>query len=247
MTRRRRCGEAWGLRRLAVVGLVACHAVPPPPIIPMHAGTEAEPRGSTSVMVIVGAVTAGDFLFGHAGGFGTAVRVEHQAYAHTALGAQIGGGYGDEGHAVHHGLIAVEGYGRRDVADWAAATYGAGVSWFSTGLWTLSGNAGFAVSMPNDIAVPVARLGLAGTVPIVAGEPFGYRDNGSGICFACEHGGASSAGTVVDQAPTSALFVLVNLGVVVPVVGGNRISLDVGYAQTKGQGIGEISLADAQR
>lgn len=219
--------------RMCVVAVLAggCAAVPPPPIMPMHQGTEAEPRDQTSAMLVIGVVTAGKSILSGASGVGLAVRVEHQAYDDTALGVQLGGGrgwHGDYGYT----LIALEGYGRTSLTDWSAATYGAGLSWFSTGLWTLSAHAGGAVSAPNDYVVPALQLGLAGVVPVVHGAAFGNRGDTS-----VRH----------PEVPTSELFVTADASAIVPIER-NRASLDVGlaWALTNEQTILQLSAADAQ-
>lgn len=230
-TMEKRCWVGAWLAGACALG--ACAAVPPPPIIPMHAGTEAEPRDRTTAMLVLGVVHAGKSILSGGDGVGFALRVEHQTYDDTALGVQLGGGHsGYDGRSLT--LIGLEGYGRTSLADWTAVTYGAGLSWFSTGLWTLSAHAGAAASVPNDYAVPVLQLGFAGVVPVVAGAAFGTT---------------SASGAHSPSVPTSELFGTIDASLVVPVAStGNRVSLDVGLAAalTNEQSILALSIADAQ-
>lgn len=228
-------GIAWrfGGALVGAMAASACVAVPPPPIIPMHSGTEAAPRDRTVAMLVVGVVHAGNSIFGGAEGIGVALRVEHQTYDDTALGVQLGGGHGSHGDTSHT-LLAAEGYGRTSLADWTAVTYGAGLSWFSTGLWTLSAHGGAAASVPNDYAVPVVQVALAGVVPVVPGAAFGTRRTGERE----------------PSVPTSELFATADASLVVPLAStGNRISVDVGVAAalTNDHSVLALSVADAQR
>ncbi len=238
---------------LVAVTMAACRPVPPPPLVPLLAGTEPERRDAVAAMLILGVVHAGDSLFSGAGGLGLAVRVEHQRTDHTAIGLQLGGGRGEEGGSGEHPpprrtLIAFEAFGRSNLADWTAVTYGAGLSWFSTGLVSLGAHAGLAVSLPNDIAVPYAQLGVAGVVPIVPGDPFGRVDNpGGGPCLGCMHRGNAAPLTTTGPRPAAELFGLASIGVVVGVTDRNARSLDLGLAHAPGQTIGALSIAGARR
>lgn len=146
----------------------------------LHADTTAAPVESTTVMVIVG--IAGTFLGG--GGWGVALRGEHQVTNRTAIGIELTGGTGDEAHTTKddkaeykHELFAFRGYGRFSprAHDWLALHYGAGLTLMDTGLVSFTAHAGGAVAYTNDSISPVLQLGLATSLPLRDGRPFGDR------------------------------------------------------------------------
>ncbi len=227
------------MRALFLVGLLGCKPFAPPPMIAMHAETAASPEGSTTVMLIAG--FAGT-LFG-GGGWGIAVRGEHQVTTRTALGLEVTGGWGDEAtgrksETFKRELYAIRGYGRWSPRsrDWFAATYGVGLSHLNTGLVTGTVQAGAAISYVNDVASPLFQVGLAAALPLVDGEPFGQR---------------GWPNTAPDQ-PRNAdadVFVCIDGGVIGKTDGGsNRFSFDLGFAGglRSGEFVFGVSAADAQ-
>jgi hypothetical protein len=154
--------------------LAACKVLPPPPVMAPHAPTAPDDRGTTTAMIIVG--TAGEVLGG--GGWGVALRVEHQETERTTIGVELTGGRGDRGAwddntLFRHYLIAARAYGRYARIDEIALTYGAGLSWMRTGMITGSVHGSFAASYPNDYFVPYASVHLALVTPLRAGDEVG--------------------------------------------------------------------------
>lgn len=192
--------------------ICACKPISPPPMIAMHADTSAAPRESTTVMVILG--TAGTVLGG--GGWGFALRGEYQATNRTATGVELTAGFGEEAHTTkestdehEHKLFAVRGYGRFTprTHDWFATTYSVGLTALDTGLLTLTGHGGTAVSYVNDSASPLLHVGFAASIPLREGRGFGDK----------------------KTIPEAEAFLFVDAGVVGKSDGG-RLTLDAGFA-----------------
>jgi hypothetical protein len=173
-------------RALAAASLLAagCHAVSPPPIMPMHGGTAPHADGATTVTLVFG--VAGELFGGD--GVGFALRGERQLDDGTAVGVQLTGGKGQEGEGfrlkddrpsrsvpLRHWLAEVRGYGRLTSADrdWVSATGSVGLTAMDTGLLAATLGVGGAVSYPNDYLVPA--LGVFGAVsqPLRRGDPMG--------------------------------------------------------------------------
>lgn len=166
------------MKLVFLVLLVACKPITPPPMIAMHADTSAAPRESTTVMLILG--TAGTILGG--GGWGFALRGEHQITNRTATGLELTAGLGDEARTdklhpeeTKHKLFAVRGYGRFTprTHEWIAATYSVGLSVIDTGLVAVTAHGGAAVSYVNDSASPVLHAGFAASLIARDGDSFG--------------------------------------------------------------------------
>lgn len=213
-----------------LAALLACQAVPPPPLVPLHASTEPAARGSTAAMIVVG--SAGQLLGG--GGLGVAVRLEHQAADRTAIGVELAGGVprGVEAELLDRPpwFAALRGYGRSSGPDWAAATWGAGLSVVGTGLVTLGVHGGGALAAVNDYAVPTLQLSFALATPLARGRPFGER----------------------RAVPSTQLWIVGDVGLLVPIGDtGNQASVDLGLARTLGAEdanvMGALSIADGQR
>ncbi len=234
--------------RLLVVGIVAgCMPIPPPPMIPSHVSTAPETRGATTVMLVFG--VAGQAL---GGGFGLAVRAEHQETDHTTLGVELGGGRGDEakrddGSTFRHGLLAIRGYGRFSPGDhdWTALTYGAGLSIMRSGMVTGTLHGGASVAYVNGYAVPTLNAGLALAVPLIGGDAFG--DTWTGPNFGEVEPEPPKRALVV---PHTRLSVYLDAGLVVPIERAS-LSLDVGAISplndSNGAGLLELSVASGAR
>ena len=226
---------------LLAVALAACHALPPPPILPFHADTANAPEGTVTATLVLG--FAGT-LFG-GGGFGVAVRVERQETERTTLGLELGGGKGSEasregeGELGHH-LIALRAYGRSapKTHDFVAVTYGAGLSYLSVGHITATVHAGVAVSYVNSYAEPYLAFGLAAALPLRHGEPIGdYSSIPQTALFPAfeERPGHMHAsperGPRIGHVPRAELYYYADAGLLVPISDtGNRASLDFGFA-----------------
>jgi hypothetical protein len=246
------------MRLCALAVLAACKALPPPPALPPHAGTQADREGTTTAMLVVG--FAGELLGG--GGLGVAVRVEHQETERTTWGLELTGGRGDQGvyedgSAFRHWLLAARAYGRfmpardHDVS----VSYGLGLSAMATGLITGTVHGGAAVSYTNDSAIPVGALGLALAVPLRTGRAFG--DPPFVFAFGppeprpLEFNGLFAPEKRSNvRFPKTELFLAFDLGLVVPLGDtGNRLSADLGFAYaTRGSAVVmSASVAEAQR
>ena len=231
----------WRTWSLVVAG--GCYVLPPAPFVPMHVETAADPKGSTTAMIVVG--TAGP-LWGDAG-FGIALRVEHQETTRTSIGLELGGGRLKRGPfyaepAIDHWLVAVRTFGRFTPrsTDMVAATYGAGLSVMDTGLVTASVHGGGALGEPNDHLVPTGNVGIALAVPIRHGVPFGNECESLHV-HPCER----TPGT-----PQTELYFYADLGLLAPIGDtGNRISLALGVAQALRRHVPFVALtaADSQR
>ncbi len=209
--------------RVVVVGIVAvaaCSPLPPPPMIPTHASTEPEARGTTTAMFVIG--IAGEPF---APGWGTALRVERQETDRTTVGLELGGGRGIDGGP---SLVALRGYGRFAAKDYVAVTYGLGLSAMSSGFVGYAVHGGGLVAWNNGDAEPLAGAGFYLAGPLRRGEPFG----------------GTSPGTA--RTPSTKLSVYLDGGLVVPTERA-ALSFDVGMAiplfSADAQGIVAASIA----
>jgi hypothetical protein len=214
---------------LLVLALAGCKPVIPPPMVAFHNDTAADPKGETSVMVIVG--YAGLLL---SSGLGVAVRVEHQQTTRTTVGVELTGGT-DEGHW----LVAARGYGRGTLRsrDWLAITYGAGLSYMDTGLVTGGLHGGGALSYVNQYAQPYLSSGFALAVPLR--QPT-VAWGGDG-CITCN---------VPTEPPRleTEVYGFSDVGLAVPIGdSGHQLSLDVGAAFPIIGKTGLISLSVGER
>lgn len=235
--------------RFSFLALAACKVLPPPPVMAPHVPTAPEERQATTAMVVVGA--AGEILGG--GGWGVALRVEHQETERTTIGVELTGGRGDRGAwadrtSFRHYLVAVRGYGRYARIDEIALTYGAGLSWMRTGMITGSLQGAFAVSFPNDYVVPLGQVGFALAAPLRKGRAF--MDEPFHIAMGPPEPGLPPPPRTEAKLPTWDAFLTFDVGLIVPIgETGNRLSLDVGMAKAlrANQGLASFSLADSQR
>lgn len=222
-----------------VLCAVGCKVVPPPPMIPMHGTTAADPKGETSVLVIAGFVSQA--LGGS--GIGLAVRVQHQRTERTALGVELTAGRGDADDT-RLWLVALRGYGRGTprTHDWVAITYGAGISVLNTGMTTLTAHGGTAVAWINDYWQPYFHAGLALAVPVIQGDSFGDMDRDSFDIDGPERGAAETSGV------RPMLYLTLDPGFAVPIGDtGHTLSIDLAVATgiRKGSGgVFSLSIAD---
>lgn len=228
-----------------VICLCACKVLPPPPVVPLHDTTAAGPRGETSVVFVVGMVS--QVLGG--GGIGVAVRLQHQQTDRTLLGGELTVGRGDADDDKLW-LFALRGYGKLTprTHDWAALHYGAGVSVLSTGMTTVTAHAAGQVAWINDYWEPYLGAGLALSVPVIEGRPFGDMETDN---VGPELGGHPLVTDVEPQPLRTRLYLTLVPGFAVPIGDtGHLLSLDLGMAtsinRTKG-GFVSLSLADAIR
>lgn len=228
----------------ALVAVAACHPLPPPPMVALHDDTAPAPRGATAALVVVG--IAGELLGGD--GLGAALRVERQVSDRVAVGGELTGGRGDDGERGRLTLVAARGFAQVAPADhdWVGATVSAGVGVLSSGLVSVAGFGGVAVSYPNGYAAPYLQLGLAPVWVVRRGAGFGMvRSHG---CLACDDHGPAPAPDGPD-APRSDVFWTVDVGLV-GLLGdtGNRVSLDLGLAAAirASDGVLALSLGDRQ-
>jgi hypothetical protein len=220
--------------------------MPPPPLIPMHGTTAADPKGDTTVVVVIGVVS--QVLGGS--GIGLAVRVQHQQSDRTALGAELTGGRGDADDR-RLWLFAFRAYGKLTPAthDWVALTYGAGLSVLDTGMTTATAHAAAAVSYINDYWEPGFAAGLALAVPFNQGDSFGDMDRDPHDIDAF---GARAEQVLLPPRRTGVhtrLYLTLDPNFVVPIGStGHALSLDfsmaTGMAKDSG-GLFALSLADA--
>jgi len=245
------------MTRLWPMALVTagCYVVPPPPLLPLHATTAADERGTTTAMIVVG--TAGQLLFGGEG-WGIALRVEHQETTRTALGVELSGGRGNQGtfsdrSVFRHWLVGLRGYGRRSSTGPPEDApprpgYGAGPSLTASGLVTGTLDGGVAASYVNDYAVPVVMAAAGLAVPLRRGRPFAERPVELWI-GPPEPGMDRTSRRTQYKTPRTEIYLVGGLGLVVPVGDtGNQLSLDVslGRAMRDHSGIGALSIAEAQ-
>ncbi|MFN0252247.1 MAG: hypothetical protein ACKV2T_35560 [Kofleriaceae bacterium] len=245
--------------RTIVVGaitLFACRALPPAPMVPFHASTAAEAVDEVTLSLVVGVAMQG--LGGV--GLGGAIRVERQDTERTALGAELGIGWIDA-DGTKLWLFALRGYGKSTprAHDWVALTYGAGVSVLTSGMVSLQLHAGGAIAHPNDYVVPYLSAGLAASLPIIDGAPFGHLDEGPDVRATRERHAREAKGDVpygpwAPKQPDpvhlrSELYVYGSIGTVVPLGDtGNALSLDFGVAKPlrDDTAFAGLSLADTQ-
>lgn len=165
-----------------IVLLAACNPLPPPPLVPTYATIAPDERGTTTAMIVVG--LADQPLGG--GGFGMALRVEHQQTDRTTLGVELTGGVQDGKVAYADGtlhrstLLGVRGYGRFAASDNLGLTYGAGLVYLGTGALVGQLHAGGMFGANNDTFGTVAQVALALATPILHGEPYGSPPWGTG-------------------------------------------------------------------
>lgn len=224
---------------LAAIAACACRALPPAPMVPFHASTAADPIDEVTLTFVVGAVMQG--LGGL--GIGGAVRLERQETERTAVGAELAIGKLDA-DGTKLWLFALRGYGQSTprTRDWAALTYGAGVSVLTSGMVSVQLHGGGAIAHTNDYVVPYLSLGVAASLPIVDGAPFGHLEEDPGVRATRERQAREAKGGVPygPWAPPqpdpvhlrSELYVYGSIGAVVPLGDtGNALSLDVGVAK----------------
>ncbi|HUJ57021.1 MAG TPA: hypothetical protein VLX92_00940 [Kofleriaceae bacterium] len=231
------------MRTIAFVVLAGCYELPPPPVLPPHALSRAEPVDSTTAMLVVGGATdAGG------SGLGMGVRVEYQDTDRTALGVELSGGkvsrgdIGGKGGGVSepwHRLVGVRGYARYSTGPHTALTYGAGLSVLGTGLVTGILTGGAQATGANDDFDPVGAVTLALAVPL-----HDVRFTPTHDTYPYFRVGASPA-----------LYVRLDTGAIIPVGDtGNRLSLDFGQTfavafrdEADGDYFLDASFADSQR
>lgn len=235
------------MKWLALVALGACKPLTPPPAAMMHADTAAAPVDTTTVMLVIGNAGA---LWG--GGIGAAVRVERQVTTRTSIGGEFVGGWGSDGtEDGKRWLVGMRGFGRGTprTHDWVAVTYGAGLSLMDVGMLSFTLHGGGAVSYPNDYVAPVLQTGLALAVPLRKGRGFGGTQ-GLDLCLACTEPRTPTPPSEPAPSVHTELYWFADAGAV-GLIGdtGNRVSLDVGFAQplTNSEGVYAISVADSQR
>ncbi|HEY4178678.1 MAG TPA: hypothetical protein VGM90_17650 [Kofleriaceae bacterium] len=195
--------------------LAACRPLPPVPTLPVHASTEGPGEGATTALIVVG--WAGTPLGG--GGFGGALRVEHQYTDATTLGVELTGGRGDDRIKNAHEeyfrqwLLGVRGYGRSQIGGsrYANYTYGAGLAIMGSGAFVAQLHGGGLFGVPNEHAEPLLQLSLAASLPILAGM---------------EYGDAGRASTSMP----SVLYFVIDGGALFHPSDSDGISLDVGGA-----------------
>jgi len=200
----------------------------------LHDDTAPAPVDATTTTVVIG--IADQVLGG--GGWGLALRVEHQLRDHTAVGGEVTAGSGDRpgDDPGRIALVAVRGYGQSASPehDFAAVTYGIGGGWMSTGMLTLNAFAAAAVSWPNGYANPYLQVGVAPVWVVRTGERFGDGQLHVNLCLTCER---HSPEPTRDEPPLvrSDLFWFIDVGLV-GVLGdaGARVSADLGGAAAIG-------------
>lgn len=210
--------------------------------MPLHDTTAAGPKGETSVVFVVGLVS--QVLGG--GGLGVAVRVQRQETERTLLGAELTIGRGDADDTKLW-LFALRGYGKLTPKDrdYLALHYGAGLSVLSTGMTTLSAHGASQIAWVNDYWQPYVATGLALSVPIIHGRPFGDMEGrpdeapGDHPLF---------VGRATETAPLhTRLYLTLVPGFAVPIGDtGHLLSLDVGLATSiNGNNSGFVTLSVA--
>lgn len=214
--------------------------------MPLHDTTAAGAQGETSVVFVVGLVTQ---ALGGAG-LGVAVRVQRQETERTLLGAELAVGRG-EADDTKLWLFALRGYGKLTprTRDYIAFHYGAGLSVLSTGMTTLSAHGASQVAWINDYWQPYVATGLALSVPIIHGRPFGDMEGRPEY-------DADDKPLFVGQAAETAplhtrLYLTLVPGFAVPIGDtGHMLSLDAGLATSingKNSGFVALSVADLIR
>lgn len=152
----------------AVVVAGACKPMAPPPMVALHDTTAAAPRGESSIAVILGG--AAQLLAD--GGWGLAVRFQHQATDRSNLGVELTGGRGDG-----RWVLAARGFGRTtpDASEHVAVTYGVGVTALDTGLVAITGQLGGATSDAHAAASLWLGAGVSGSLVARRGGAWGKR------------------------------------------------------------------------
>lgn len=223
--------------------------------MPFHASTAAEPTDEITFSVVAGIVMQ---PLGGAG-FGLALRLEQQQTERTALGGELTMGWVEADDRTFW-MFAFRGYGQSTPAthDWVALTYGAGLSVLTTGMISLQLSGGGAVAYPNDYVVPYLSAGLAASLPIIDGAPFGHLDGGTRRGALRANPRRRIAGAIpFDWQPSSGeseplkseFYVYGSIGTAVPLGDtGNALSLDLGMAESLRDGAPfvALSLADTQ-
>lgn len=214
-------------------------------MVPVHDTTAAGTRGETSVILVVGLVS--QVLGG--GGIGVAVRVQRQETERTLLGAELAIGRGDADDDTLW-LFALRGYGKLTprTHDWTAFHYGAGVTVLSTGMTTLTVHGANQVAWLNDTWEPYLATGLALSIPIIRGRPFGDMERDGDDPPEPDHPFLTNTS---PQPLRTRLYLTLDPGFAVPIGDtGHLLSLDVGMATAiNGQngGFVTLSLGDAVR
>lgn len=245
--------------RAAAVGIAlcaACRALPPAPVVPLHASTAPEAVDEVTVSLIIGIVMQ---PLGGAG-LGSAIRVERQQTDRTALGGELAIGWADADDT-RFWMIALRGYGQGTprTHDWVAVTYGAGLSVLTTGMVSLQLHGGGAVAYPNDHVVPYLSTGVAASFPLVNGRAFGHLRGYTGRGAWRAPREQRIAGAVPfdfspepreERDPRTELYIYGSIGTAVPLGDtGNALSLDFGVAESLRDGAPffALSLADTQQ
>lgn len=185
------------------------------------------------------------------GGYGAVIRIEHQETDRTALGAEIAIARGVPDGDPDFWLFGLRGYGRTSslAHDWTAVTYGTGATALTTGLILLQANASGAVSYPSSHFEPYLAAGLALSVPVRDGEPFGDMVPREPVVMH-DMGGFGARGPVDLSKPTRTLapvvFVTFEPGFVVPLGDtGHALSLEIGTAAVLAGSGGYFTLSVA--
>jgi hypothetical protein len=246
------------VRAIVVAGIAvsaACRALPPAPVVPFHASTAAEAPDEVTVSVVVGLVMQ---PLGGAG-FGLAFRLEQQRTDRTALGGELTAGWVEADDDTFW-MFAFRGYGQSTprTHDWVALTYGAGFSVLTTGMVSLQLHGGGAVAYPNEYVVPYLSTGVAASLPIIDGAPFGHLTGEHRRGAWRADPARRVAGAVpfdwesrnLEPVPLkSEFYVYGSIGTAVPLGDtGNALSLDFGVAESLRDGAPffGLSLADTQ-
>ena len=170
------------------------------------------------------------------------MRFEHQTTDRTAIGfdVTVGRGY-DTTEPEPTWFVGVRGFGRTNIAsrDWAAVTYGAGLSYLDSGNLSASLQLGGAVAATNETFVPYATLGIAPVLVLRRGRAYSMD--------------ASDIGNDEDsppdrKPPRSDVFLYGGAGFVGYLTEQRRLSLDLvlAYAIRRGAPLTAVSLAGRQ-
>ena len=234
---------------LLALAFPTCRAMPPAPNVSAPADPTAPARDTTTLTVVAGLVGASEGT-----GMGFAFRFERQVTEDTTVGIELTAGRGTERTRpdepvtsdLEHDLFAVRGYGRYELVDgYVAATYGAGLSYFDTGMVTATVHGGVILGVTNDYVTPVLPLGLAIAVPVRTGRRFGLYDQ-------TDPADRSPIGKWdrSPRFPQSEVYPLLGLGLIGNVAStGNYLSIDVALALglRSADGIATITVSDTQR
>ncbi|HEY4058731.1 MAG TPA: hypothetical protein VGM39_19090 [Kofleriaceae bacterium] len=205
------------MKSLAISALLlaACRPLPPVPTLPVHASTEGAGEGETTAIIVLG--FAGSPLGG--GGWGGALRIEHQYTDATTLGVELTGGAAAQKVKNEHDdyfrqwLLGARGYGRSRIGGsrYADYTYGVGLAVMGSGSLVTEVHAGGLVGYPNDYVEPQLQASVALSVPVLSGTNYGGES---------QH----RPGMPYD------VFFVLDGGAIVHPRDSNSISLDVGVA-----------------